>query len=222
MEKEPVEAVEEEQEVLLTAELVKDLVELLGNNSIEVRHGTISAILQYTPTPEARNMFKDTSLMTLLRKYLFLPQLSRICLSTLIHFASDPDWLPEYFKLIEPLVLKMKEWKGLELELSLLLLLNISKDEEVIARLIGEEDKRGYLMEVLYALLENEEKLRWIVVGIFVNLSAIERGRRFLVEDSICIRFIQYLSSFNEKLREASLKIMRNCAFEWECEPFAV
>lgn len=89
MEKESSEGVEEQQEVGLTAELVKDLVDLLSNNSIEVRHGTISAILQYTPTPEAKNMFKETSLMASLRKYLFVPQLSKICLSTLIHFASE-------------------------------------------------------------------------------------------------------------------------------------
>lgn len=90
-------------------------MELLNNNNMEVRHGTISAILQYTPTSESKNMFKGTTLMTNLRKYLFIPQLSTICLSTLIHFASEADWLPEYFKLIEPLILKMKEWKGLEL-----------------------------------------------------------------------------------------------------------
>ena len=49
-------------------------------------------------------------------------------------------------------------------------------------RLLGDEDKKGYLMEVLYALMEQKEKVRWIVVGIFVNVSAIERGRKFLVE----------------------------------------
>lgn len=99
----------------MTPELVKDLVELLPNNNLEVRHGTLSAILQYTPTSEAKLMFKDTDLLTYLRKYLTVPKLSKICLSTLIHFASEADFLPEYFKLIEPLVLQMKDWKDLEL-----------------------------------------------------------------------------------------------------------
>ncbi len=67
--------------------------------------------------------------------------------------------------------------------------------------MIGEEDKKGYLMEVLYTLLEKEEKLRWIVVGVFVNVSAAERGRRFLVEDLIAVRFVQYLCAFDERLR---------------------
>jgi hypothetical protein len=40
----------------------------------------------------------------------------------------------------------MKEWKDLELELSLLLLLNLSKEEEIIARIIGDEEKKGYLV----------------------------------------------------------------------------
>jgi hypothetical protein len=68
-------------------------------------------------------------------------------------------------------------------------------------------------VEVLYALLERELKLRWILVGVFVNISAVERGRRFLVEEGVYVRFIRYLVEFDEKLREASLKIMRNCAF---------
>ena len=57
-------------------------------------------------------------------------------------------------------------------------------------RLIGEEEKRGYLMEILFALLETQEKFRWIVVGIFVNVSAVDRGRRFLVEDGMGVRFV--------------------------------
>lgn len=85
---------EEQQDAGLTVELVKDLMELLPNNNMEVRHGTLSAILQYTPTSEAKLMFKDTELMTYLRKYLSVPQLSKICLSTFIHFASEADFVP--------------------------------------------------------------------------------------------------------------------------------
>jgi hypothetical protein len=133
---------------------VKDLVELLGDKNPEVQHGTISAILQYTPTAEARRMFKNTPLISLLRKYVFTPKLTTISLSTLINFATEEEFLPEFFQLVEPLVFKMKEWQGLELQLSLLLLLNISKEEEIIMRIIGEGDKRGYLIEVLYAFLE--------------------------------------------------------------------
>jgi RecB family endonuclease NucS len=67
----------------------------------------------------------------------------------------------------------------------------------VVARLLGEEEKKGYLMEVLFALLEQKEKLRWIVVGVFVNVSAAERGRRFLVEEGMGVRFVQYINSFD-------------------------
>lgn len=72
-------------------------------------------------------MFVGTNLIPLLRKYVFAPKLTTISLSSLIHFATESDFLPQCFPLIEPLILQMKEWKGLELELSLLLVLNISK-----------------------------------------------------------------------------------------------
>lgn len=50
-------------------------------------------------------------------------------------------------------------------------------------------------MEVLYALMEQKDKMRWIVVGIFVNVSAIERGRKFLVEEGMGVRFVEYISN---------------------------
>ena len=116
------------------------------NNMVQVRHGTLSAILQYTPTREAKLMFKETELMVYLRKYIFEPQLTKICLSTLIHFATEVEFVSEYGKLVEPLVLQMREWKELELELGLLLLLNLSKEGEIMGLLLGEGDKKGYLM----------------------------------------------------------------------------
>jgi hypothetical protein len=61
---------------------------LLANPSLEVRHGTISAILQYTPTREAKLAFLQTKLLHFLRKYLSEPKLTKICLSTLIHLAT--------------------------------------------------------------------------------------------------------------------------------------
>ena len=72
----------------MTPELVKELEELLSNNMLQVRHGTVSAILQYTPSSENKLMFKNSQLMFYLRKYLFEPQLTKICLSALIHFAT--------------------------------------------------------------------------------------------------------------------------------------
>lgn len=193
----------------------------MGNNSAEVLHGTFSAILQYTPERNDKLKFVGSVLMSKLRKNVFTPGLSSICLSTLIHFATEAEFIHEFVPLIEPLVLKMREWKDLELELSLLLILNISQDEEVVAKLINQDEKHGYLVEVLYGLLEHQEKCRWILVSIFTNLTASERGRKFMVEDHICSRFAAHFHAFDEKLREASLKIVRNCAFEWEDEGFA-
>jgi hypothetical protein len=209
------------EEIVLTAEVAAELTGLLANHNPEVQHGTISAILQYTPTPQARSLFAPAAVIPLLRKYVFAPKLTTISLSALIHFAAEPDFLPEYFPLVEPLGVKLKEWAGLELELALLLLLNISKEEEVLARVIGEGEKRGYVVEILYAHLENTAAVRWIICGIFVNLASLERGRKFMVEDKVYRRFVPFLVSFEEKLREATLKVLRNCAFEWEDDAFA-
>lgn len=41
------------------------------------------------------------------------------------------------------------------------------------------------------------------------------------MEDKVYIRFIPYIVSFDEKLREATLKVLRNCVFEWEDEAFS-
>ena len=78
---------EQEEAVHLTKQLAQDLLQLIADKNVEVQHGTISAILQYTHTSEARLTFKDTTLFSYLRKYLHNPKLTTICLSTLIHFA---------------------------------------------------------------------------------------------------------------------------------------
>lgn len=42
-----------------------------------------------------------------------------------------------------------------------------------------------------------------------------------MTEDKVYKRFIPFIVSFDSKLRESTLKILRNCAFEWEDESFA-
>lgn len=86
----------------------------------------------------------------------------------------------------------------------------------MITAVVGEEDKRGYLVEVLFALLEREEKNKWVLISIFVNMSSVERGRRYLIEEGLYKRFVPFLNAPSEKVREGTLKITRNCAFEWE------
>jgi hypothetical protein len=71
------------------------------------------------------------------------------------------------------------------------------------------------LVEILYALLENAPTAKWIICGIFVNLSTFEKGRKYLVQEKVYARFVPFIVSFDEKLREATLKVLRNCAFEW-------
>jgi hypothetical protein len=51
MESQPQENLPEQEEAVhLTKELVKDLLELVADKNVEVQHGSISAILQYTQT----------------------------------------------------------------------------------------------------------------------------------------------------------------------------
>jgi len=50
-------------------------------------------------------------------------------------------------RFVEPLVFNLKEWKDdLREELALLVLLNITKFDSVIDSLIGEGEKRGFLL----------------------------------------------------------------------------
>ena len=84
-------------------------------------------------------------------------------------------------RFVEPLIFNLKEWKDdLREELALLVMLNISKFDLVIEELIGKEEKRGFLLEVLYGFLEIKENRRWVVTNIFVNVSSIESGRKFI------------------------------------------
>lgn len=60
-------------------------------------------------------MFAPASLIPILHKYVFTPKLTTITLSALIHFAGEPEFLPHYLPIVEPVGLKLKEWTGLEL-----------------------------------------------------------------------------------------------------------
>jgi hypothetical protein len=71
-------------------------------------------------------------------------------------------------------VFNLKEWKNdLREELSLLVLLNLTKFDAVIETLIGEGEKRGFLLEVLYGFMETKEARRWVITNIFVNITSI-------------------------------------------------
>ena len=82
--------------------------------------------------------------------------------------------------------------------------------------MIGEGEKKGFLLEVLYGFIQLKESRRWVVTNIFVNVSSIEVGRKFITEEKIYNRFINYINTENENTRIGVLKLLRNCAFEWE------
>lgn len=85
-----------------------------------------------------------------------------ICLTNLINLSSDigQEDLNEaielqFTKTAEPILLQLKSWKGLEKELSILYLTNISKLGSVSNNVIvGEGDKNGYFVELLLGILE--------------------------------------------------------------------
>ena len=81
--------------------------------------------------------------------------MTKLCLSTLIHFSSCAELEKQFVRFVEPLVFNLKEWKDdLREELALLVLLNITKFDSVNDCLIGEGEKRGFLLEVLYGFME--------------------------------------------------------------------
>lgn len=73
----------------MTEELAAELLELLQSPNIQVKHGTFSAILQYTQSESNKKLLIGSSLFRLLLKNLFVPQLTTICLSTMISFSSS-------------------------------------------------------------------------------------------------------------------------------------
>jgi hypothetical protein len=69
---------------------------------------------------------------------------------------------------------------------------------------------------VLYGFIELKEVRRWVVTNIFVNVTSIEVGRKFITEENIYLRFVNYINTEKENTRVGILKLLRNCAFEWE------
>ncbi len=122
-------------------------------------------------------------------------------------------------RFVEPIIFNLKEWKDdLREELALLLMLNISKFDLVIEALVGDTEKRGFLLEVLYGFLEIKENRRWVITNIFVNVTSIEVGRKFVAEEKIYVRFLNFINSDKEAVRFGVLKLLRNVSFEWEVE----
>ncbi len=69
---------------------------------------------------------------------------------------------------------------------------------------------------MLYGFIELKEVRRWVVTNIFVNVTSIEVGRKFITEENIYLRFVNYINTEKENTRVGILKLLRNCAFEWE------
>jgi hypothetical protein len=69
---------------------------------------------------------------------------------------------------------------------------------------------------VLYGFIELKEARRWVVTNIFVNVTSIEVGRKFITEENIYLRFMNYINTEKENTRVGIIKLLRNCAFEWE------
>lgn len=115
---------------------------------------------------------------------MFKEDLMTICLTNLINFSSylaDEENMPEeitqqFVKTAEPILLQLKSWTGLERDLALLYLTNISKLKDVSYDVIvGEGDKQAYFIELLLGLLENgpQNKL-YHVVNILANVSSFK------------------------------------------------
>jgi hypothetical protein len=86
--------------------------------------------------------------------------------------------------------------------------------------MINKGEKRGFILEVLYGFMEIKENRRWVITNIFVNVSSVDYGRRFISEEKIYLRFLNFMNHEKETVRLGVLKILRNVSFEWEIEDF--
>lgn len=71
------------------------------------------------------------------------------------------------------------------------------------------------MLEVLYGFMEIKENRRWVITNIFVNVSSVDYGRRFISEEKIYLRFLNFMNHEKEAVRLGVLKILRNVSFEW-------
>ena len=93
------------------------------------------------------------------------------------------------------MIFNLKEWKDdLREELALLVLLNITKFDCVNEELINKGEKKGFMLEVLYGFMEIKESRRWVITNIFVNVSSVDYGRRFIAEEKFYLRFLNFIN----------------------------
>ena len=103
----------EEEKGQLTPELVQELMTLLEDPKLQVKYGALNAILQYTQNKEDKKLFLETDIFKILVGYIDMPQMTKICLSTMIHFSSSEDYAVKLVDYIYPIIMKMRDDSGL-------------------------------------------------------------------------------------------------------------
>ena len=81
-------------------------------------------------------MFMDTDLFKIISNYVDIPEMTKLCLSTMIHFSSTEAYAIKLVDYIYPIIMKMRNNTGLIEELGLLLLLNVSKQSEFTEKML--------------------------------------------------------------------------------------
>lgn len=212
----------------LTDETARDLIGLIPDKKLEVRKGALSIILQFTNnSPLNSRRFLELAVLPQLIKHAFTPEISVLCLTNLINFSSlivegdefSEEITQQFVKTAQPILLQLKEWKGLEKELALLYLTNLSKLEKVsVGVIVGEGESKGYFMGLLASELDKSVH----VCNILANISSFKEGREFLTSDDAAFtcRLQKMLFSSSRDARVATIRVLRNCLFEFENEKF--
>lgn len=69
---------------------------------------------------------------------------------------------------------------------------------------------------MIYSLLDKKPNRAWIIANVFVNLSAFDHGRKYVAQEKLYTRFLEFIHDEKDALRLAVLRIVRNVAFLWE------
>lgn len=125
----------------MTPELAEELLVLLRDPKLEVKYGALNAILQYTQDEDAKSHFVNPDFFELITSYLDLPQMTKLCLSTMIHFSSSESSAVLLIDSLYKVIMLTRNDAGLVEELGLLLLLNVSKQGEFTDKIF--EPKEG-------------------------------------------------------------------------------
>lgn len=199
----------------------------------------VQQVVSYSSTLEGRSHFADTDVIRFLCRMIGDGDLvlAKNAATALINFANDPAYLKSMIQknVISRLLDGILEQANQAVELYAVLLSNVTRDEEGVAKLLQVGDPlMGFYATKLTNLflqpvnietaantnaqtkdIKPKDKFSWIA-SILLNVTSIQEGRKFFLEKQkpLFKALLAYIESPNIIRRRGILGFIRNCLFE--------